>query len=663
MEPKRFSTSKLFFRGLILFIMIQLSHILSLIILAPLEPVYGILSGNNSLRGKILSLIAEWYLLFLTIAFLLIAAALLLEFSDLAANPLKERIILLSIGIFIICAAVFFQIWLVMRVSTWYPGFIRERFVLHAFGMLIVFIPLFSIGLSIIKAAKLLPSSSQPDVTSINQDLKFWIPGEIKSAELFKIGGMLAGSGILFFNIFLLLKGNDHHTIPIFDDWAILSEFLLVSLEVILLGMALLLLAGLLDTTILPGLDPKQRNLKEQLWVTMKQVRSTNKTTIIGFSVLMVILLFLEEGLLLQRLQNEEWIVLDLVDFIFEIIGSFVNPLLAILGINFRIKPFFEREEQWIIDPLLDFFDTLAEWIGSIFNPILETTGVNFRVKPLFTEGDYTRSDPALWRVIFRWLAMGAEMTLLTSLVGLFFGFFLGTLCGTVRVTSHIPIPFVGRRISHWLTALLQRIATAFVEFFRGTPLMAQVFFIWVGIPALIKTGIPFPFISWSGGPVTIYLLHDSMTHPIGVIRDSNFRFRDPIAAGILALALNTAAYQSEIVRSGIQAIPSGQLEAARSLGMPYSQGMRHVVLPQAFRLIIPPLTNEFINLLLNSSILSVISIFDMTRKARNLNNRTFRSFEVFAGLMFMYFAMTYVLSRIFRRLEERFKIPGLGVS
>jgi len=187
---------------------------------------------------------------------------------------------------------------------------------------------------------------------------------------------------------------------------------------------------------------------------------------------------------------------------------------------------------------------------------------------------------------------------------------------------------------------------------------MAQVFFLWAGVPELLEYGIPFPFISWKEGVLTL----QPLTQPIGLIRDREFVW-DILGAGIVALALNTGAYQSEIIRSGIQAIPSGQLEAARSLGMPYSQGMRYVVLPQAFRLIIPPLTNEFINLILNSSILSVISLFELTRVGRNMNNTLFKSFEIFGWLMICYFAMTFVLSRIFRRVEERFQIPGLGVT
>jgi ABC-type amino acid transport system permease subunit len=368
---------------------------------------------------------------------------------------------------------------------------------------------------------------------------------------------------------------------------------------------------------VLPGLEPERRDLKQSIRIFFQRLRHTPPATLIGIIFLATLLLFFEYGILLVR--------------------------------------FGDTDEKWVIDPLLDFIDLLFESLGSIFNPLFENIGLGIEFQPLFTPGDYTESDPALFRTIFRHLGRGALLTLTVSISALFFGFLLGTLIGTVNVSSHLPIPLVGRRISGWVTVFLQKITNGFVEVFRGTPLFVQILFIWFGLPTMIKEGVPFPFIGWESGEITFGLDIKSIKDPDYVL--------DRLSAGIIALSLNTAAYQSEIIRSGIQAIPSGQLEAARSLGMPYAQGMRHVVLPQAFRLIIPPLTNEFISLLLNSSLISAISVFEMTREARNLNNTTFRSVEVFGCVMLAYFVMTFTLSRIFRRVEKRFRIPGLGVS
>ncbi|MFX0117493.1 MAG: amino acid ABC transporter permease, partial [Candidatus Hodarchaeota archaeon] len=522
--------------------------------------------------------------------------------------------------------------------STWQPN--QKRFIVHIFGMLYIFAPLCLIGLLIIYASLFNEKNKLKDNYFIIQDIKIMIPSTITTNDILKIGSIMAALGISVFNLFLLLEGYRYparHEIPIFGDWSNLSELLLVAAEIILLGIAIMLIALLFDTAILPGLDRKQRNLRETLPIAWERIRSTGKGTLISIIVLAVALLLLEQGLVMQRFSG--------------------RPLqFSFFGVEIFSYRFPER--KWIIDPLLDFIDNSFRFIGYFVNPLMSALGLGIEIGPLFSRGNWRTSDPALFRVIFRNLGEGAVATLTVSIASLFFGFILGTFIGTIGVTSEIPIPFVGHRVSGWITAIIQRINTSFVEIWRGTPLMAQVFFIWAGVPAILQTGIPFPLFSWKEGVISIQPLNE----PIGLIRDQTFVW-DIIVAGIVALTLNTAAYQSEIIRSGIQAIPSGQLEAARSLGMPYSQGMRHVVLPQAFRLIIPPLTNEFINLLLNSSILSVISVFELTRHARNLNNSSFRSFEVFGCLMLCYFAMTFVLSRIFRRLEEKFRIPGLGVS
>jgi polar amino acid transport system permease protein len=133
--------------------------------------------------------------------------------------------------------------------------------------------------------------------------------------------------------------------------------------------------------------------------------------------------------------------------------------------------------------------------------------------------------------------------------------------------------------------------------------------------------------------------------------------------SAVLALGLNSGAYQTEIIRSGIQAIPSGQMEAGRSIGLTYLQTMRYIILPQAIRIVIPPLGNETVNLVLNSSLASVIGFGELTRRGKLLISLTFETFWTWTLVLMFYFVITYTLSTILKYLEKRLKIPGLGLG
>ena len=126
---------------------------------------------------------------------------------------------------------------------------------------------------------------------------------------------------------------------------------------------------------------------------------------------------------------------------------------------------------------------------------------------------------------------------------------------------------------------------------------------------------------------------------------------------------MNTGAYQAEIIRGGIAAIPTGQTEAARGLGMNTSQTMRYVILPQAVRLIIPPLTNEGINVILNSSLVSVISVPDLTLTARQMAAYYFNTLDVYLQAAGFYFVIAFSLAKIAKKTEKRLRIPGLGMT
>jgi polar amino acid transport system permease protein len=130
----------------------------------------------------------------------------------------------------------------------------------------------------------------------------------------------------------------------------------------------------------------------------------------------------------------------------------------------------------------------------------------------------------------------------------------------------------------------------------------------------------------------------------------------DPLARAITGLAFGFGAYEAEIFRAGIQSIEHGQMEAARSLGMNYFQAMRHVILPQAIRVILPPLGNDFIAMLKDSSLISVLAVRDLTQLGKLNRSRTFRTFETWNTVTYLYLSMTLLGSMGVKWLERKFK-------
>ena len=185
----------------------------------------------------------------------------------------------------------------------------------------------------------------------------------------------------------------------------------------------------------------------------------------------------------------------------------------------------------------------------------------------------------------------------------------------------------------------LRFFATIYTDIFRNTPLLVQFFFIYFG---LAEIGIDLTFESILGEDRALERAYGS---------------------AVVALGLNSGAYQTEIIRSGIQAIPAGQMEAGRSIGLTYIQSMRYVILPQAIRIVIPPLGNETVNLVLNSALASAIGFGEITRKGRLLISLTFETFWTWGLVLLFYFAITYTLANILKYVEKRLKIPGLGLG
>lgn len=200
-------------------------------------------------------------------------------------------------------------------------------------------------------------------------------------------------------------------------------------------------------------------------------------------------------------------------------------------------------------------------------------------------------------------LAKGIPYTLMISFGGLVIGFLLGILFGLLSINKH------------WY---FRWPATAYIEIFRGTPILVQVLFIFYGLPDLV------------GGPI------------------------DPLVAGIAAIALNSGAYISEVVRGGVQSIDRGQTEAGLSLGLSRNQSFWSIVWPQAFRRMIPPLGNQAIVSIKDTSLFSVIGVGELVRQGQVYIANTFTAFEVYFVVALMYLAITLSLSMVLRYMERR---------
>ena len=204
-------------------------------------------------------------------------------------------------------------------------------------------------------------------------------------------------------------------------------------------------------------------------------------------------------------------------------------------------------------------------------------------------------------------LLQGALVTLELTAFSVLLGMIGGSLIGIARLSTLTPLRWVTR---------------AYVDFFRGTPLLVQIFMIYFGLPALLQG--------------------------IGI----NFSL-DRLAAAVMALSLNSAAYLAEIVRAGIQSIEIGQSEAAQSLGLGAVETMRYIIFPQALRRMLPPLGNEFITLLKDTSLVAVIGFEELFRRGQLIVADNYRTFEIYAAVALIYLALTLLSSRVFSFLED----------
>ena len=199
-------------------------------------------------------------------------------------------------------------------------------------------------------------------------------------------------------------------------------------------------------------------------------------------------------------------------------------------------------------------------------------------------------------------LAEGVIVTLEVSSLSAVLGLALGVMLGLGALSRSLVI--------RWFVA-------AYVDFIRGTPLLIQIFLVFFALPMV---GIRF----------------------------------DEFAAGVVALSLNAAAFVAEVVRGGVGSIERGQSEAAKAIGMRHRQILVYILLPQAYRQMIPPLTNELISLVKNSSLLSVISVYELTRAGQAIISVHFVPFEIYTLLALYYYVLIKALSWLSVQLERR---------
>lgn len=234
--------------------------------------------------------------------------------------------------------------------------------------------------------------------------------------------------------------------------------------------------------------------------------------------------------------------------------------------------------------------------------------------------------------------ATGLRMTVQLTLVAIAFGLVLGVLLGLVSSSRDAPRP--SNPLAAAALAVLRAGVAAYVAFFRGTPLFVQILLVHFAVmPALI--------------------------HPDGgllLAGDAAREFRQNHGAffsGALALTLNAGAYISEIFRAGIQSIHTGQTQAAYSLGFTHAQSMRFIVLPQAFRRMVPALVNEGVTLIKDSSLVSAIGLAELALAARTVAGAYSRYWEPYLAISAVYLVLTLALSLLARRLEAPAHLRG----
>jgi len=216
------------------------------------------------------------------------------------------------------------------------------------------------------------------------------------------------------------------------------------------------------------------------------------------------------------------------------------------------------------------------------------------------------------------WVLSGIKWTLLVSILAWIIAFTVGSVVGVLRTTR---------------LAALRAPATVYVEVFRNIPLLVQMFIWYFVLPEIVPEGLG----DWMKGQMPMPEFWNA----------------------VLCLGFYTASRVAEQVRSGIQSIPDGQTYAGLAMGLTQPQVYRYVLLPMGYRIVIPPLTSEFLTIFKNSSVALTIGVLELTAQARQISEYTFRTFEVFTVATVVYVLITLVVTVAMRALENRVRVPG----
>jgi len=241
------------------------------------------------------------------------------------------------------------------------------------------------------------------------------------------------------------------------------------------------------------------------------------------------------------------------------------------------------------------------------------------------------------WTKAFLFVIQGLRITLTIAFIGYLIAIFVGLFIGLGRVTGR----------NSFLGVVYYNFATFYVEIVRGIPMLVIIMYVaFVAVPLSAQA------INGIGE----WLFSIGLTGIGTSLSEVTVRNFSNTARVTLALGLGYGAFEAEIFRAGIESIEKGQMEAARSLGMSYGQAMRFIILPQAIRRVLPALGNDFVAIVKDSSLAMVLGVQDLTQRTKLRNAATFRSFETYSILAFIYLVITVSLTRIVRYIERRFK-------
>lgn len=244
----------------------------------------------------------------------------------------------------------------------------------------------------------------------------------------------------------------------------------------------------------------------------------------------------------------------------------------------------------------------LSAWNLSFFGALIILVAL-----PIVKPNPYIR--------ILKFIPDGILVTLLVTIASIMGALVVGLIGGLGRISRNKAVNLI---------------ATVYVEVIRGIPLLVQLFFIYFALPQVIQKSPLKDIIQLNG-----------------------------LSSAIIAMTICYGAYMAEIFRAGIQSIPKGQMEAALALGLSRSQAMRKVIIPQTVKVILPPIGNEFIALLKDSSLVSMIAVSDLLRRGREFTSTTFLYFESYMIVALIYLVMTLFLSRLVAFMEEKLRHHG----